>query len=412
MNHFQAYVTSYRQMLGCPDALTLYEYQAQSLDPHSQQELEAHLSACPDCQATLASLEDLPPEALDIALPSSMPTLSAAEPLPETQSLAPETGQIWLLKQRIDLREQNLPVPDNSPGVLDAGFLRLAVITRVGKTHLGKGNFQELEICPLSEELLMASAWDLLLEQPSAPGLAPCMLEAWNTQTILSLQLQECLGSLNGQELSQLQTLISAWQSQTPLTDAELPRGGTVVDPTGAHTQFQHLDREQAALLALPYQALLSGMKELRPFLAEVGRGRLKAAPHSEKIPHWLNPPPRYFGDQKSAPVLAASVTHETEQIEEASSEKELLRLKEDLLLEIWVEGPNLEFYCRRERGEDIAGLSIRYPNTQGAQEEILTDELGTAFIPVESFPSGEPIGLEFVWQGQSWTYPFIYQGD
>lgn len=407
MNHFQAYVTTYGQSLSCPDPLMLYDYGAQALAADARAEVESHLAACPACREILAELQQIPCESVEIALPESLPTLNREPAQAAIRPLLLQPGQVWLLKGAIDLAQQGLPTPPQGPATLETGYLRLVVITTVGKKHLGKATFQELGICPISEELLMASARDLVLESPSLSALGPCMIETWNPQTILALQLQDCLGSLSAQELMQLQGLIEAASAEPFVAPAGIPHGGEIAHPAGPHDQFHTLEHNQAACLNLPYQALQSAIKEMRPYLAEIGKGRLKAA-SSDKAPKWLRIPRSYQPELPSATVLAASAAEEAAPETAALNQRELFRLLEDMLLEIWVEGENLEFYCRRAQGEDLEGLSIRYTDAAGQELQTRTDELGTAFIPLENFPQGEAVLLEFGWQEQSWNYPFI----
>lgn len=407
MNDFQTYVTTYGQMLNCPDPLTLLDYQAQALDEGACADIDAHLAACPACREALVAFQELPAESFEVHLPERLPTLADEPDRGETRPLTLQAGQIWLLKGRIDLADHALPASQQGERVIDSGALRLVVLTDTGKKHLGKAAFQELSVCPISEEILMATDRDLVLESPSLSALGPCMIETWNPQIILALQLQDWLGDLSAQELIQLQALIGAASAAPFVVPAGVPHGGEVVRSEGAHARFQALEQDQASRLNLPYQALQTALKEIRPYLAEIGKGRLKAAASPEKAPQWLHLPRRYQREQQIAPVLAASSSQEAAAEPEASGAKEVFRLLDDVLLEMWVEGENLEFYCRHERGEDLAGLAIRYADVSALEQELLTDELGTAFIPLREFSPGEPTLLEFSWQNQVWTYPF-----
>lgn len=374
MNDFHTYVADYQHML---------EGEA-PLDP----EFEASLT--------------------DSELPAELPLFPNQASL-FTHRPEPAAGQVWLLKSEVNLTDYALPSGDKP--LLETSWLNLVVITQIGKHHLGKADFQEIQIAPLSEELLMASSWDLLLENPSLESLGPSMIEIWNRQPILALQLEQCLGELNALEKTQVQTLATHWETQTPVQDPQLPVGGTVLSKTGAHQQFQNSDRQQAQKLTQPFQALQQGLQSLRPLLVEVSHRGFKAAPGTEKLPHWLNLPKPYRPSQSAAPLLAASSTEAPTQ-EQTKQQKQAFRLTDQLLLEMWVEGPNLEFYSRLEGGDDVEGLGIWYADKQGIQRQIITDELGTAFLALDSLPVNEPLLLELTWESQSWHYAFVYPGE
>jgi len=351
--------------------------------------------------------QTVPEMMTEIALPPKLPTLSNPAP-PHTHSLPkPENGQIWLLKSKITLSDYSLP-PINEKNEIAAGFHNLIVIRETGEYHLARPEFQKLTVCPISEEILMASSEDLLLESPSLDLLGPCMIEAWNPQSLLFLQLGQYLGQLNSDEIRQLQTLSNSIEMKQPLKDLTIPRGGTIINPHGAHQEFRLLEQKHTSAMSQPFQALQEAQKVIAPFLTEVKGNILKTNQIQSTPPLWLRLPQRKPQNDSKAPLLAASSTLETHS-QSSASERDSLWLGENLNLEIWTEGQNLEFYCRHPNGEEIAGLEIEYCDREKKIHNLLSDEFGSCFLPLQTLPLNQMFLFQLHWEGKNYYYPFTY---
>lgn len=366
---FQSFLNDYAHMLGCPDPLQLEDDRLGLLSEPESQALQAHLAGCAACREQLARLTQSAPlpstKATEIpaVTPFTAPTAAASA------SLAP--GQIWSTRAELDLQAHALPAAQT----VRAGFLRLFVVTGLGPLHAGR--FQEVRLCPVTELTELAGDKDLLLEPGDSSLAEELMIETWNLSSALALHLQSRVGELSPEALAQLRLMLR----DQPFS---AKRGGQIISPDGAHARFQVLEREQAAYLAQPLQAVVRLMQLARPYLLKVTPKGLQGSPPT--APH-----PLFAQRQGQAPdrILAASAG-ETPTVQEPQAWRESLALAPDCLLELWIEGPNLEFYAHTSEQQPLIGLELSYPDAQGQLQTLDTDSFGTAFVPLAEVAAGE----------------------
>lgn len=384
---FEAAYQDYAQALNCPDPLLLEAYRSASLDSAERVKIQTHLEHCPACQAALTALQDH--SELTFDLPEAPPQL---EPLPaQTQTLSAQAhpphlqvGQIWNTPAHLDLATVHLA----ATGQVHASLQTLFVLTQIGPWHLGR--YRELQVCPLSELVHLASSEDLLLQGDDTPFDEPLMLECWNAQPALDCHLGQYWGQLSDSAQADLQAFLAG----QPLPEAK--RGGTIISEQGPHARFRHLERASLAYLAEPLQALQtlksltqSQLLKIRPKGFQTPQPQTKPQTKPQTPAHFLA---RLLPSGPQDSVLAAA----SSSFEAAASlnwdQKERLQLGAEagsqLQVELWLEGENLEFLATTLEQEPVSGLQIQYSAPQARLQQIETDALGTAWIPLsELFP-------------------------
>ncbi|PKL77653.1 MAG: hypothetical protein CVV27_04870 [Candidatus Melainabacteria bacterium HGW-Melainabacteria-1] len=366
---FQPFLDDYLQMLDCPDPLLLEAYRTEQLSGSQVQDVQTHIVACAACRLRLEHLTQTPALSAEGTPPAPTTGADAESSLP---AVAP--GQIWSTRAQLKLSDWGLPDSDANP--VEAGFLRLFVLTAIGPCHFGR--YQEVSLCPLTELTDLASAQDLILAEGQSPFGEPLMLESWNQAPALTLQLERCHGMLSNGVMQDLQHMLQDQPSSAR-------RGGRVISSEGPHARFQVRERAQLAYLAAPLQALA----ELRRLSAAY---LLRISPKGFQLSGAQPAPSSLFAVRRTQArdrLLAAS----TDLTSPAAAEpllRDSLMLTEDLLLELWVEGENLEFYACSSEQRPLTGLSISWPDRQGQVQCLLTDALGTAFVPLAELARGE----------------------
>lgn len=359
----ESLLDSYQQSLECPDLLTLADEQMVDLDGF---------------ESLWASHNDRASQ-LHHQLPQ--PVLQPTQP-----SLRP--GQIWSVPDQIvlpaGLRGQN-----TNP--IETGNLRLFVLLEIGQCHLGR--FQEILLCPLSELLEMASDADLILPESENPFAEKILLEIWNSTHSLSFVLDQCWGEISEKALQQA---LAAYQGQAH----DGLRGGIPLGPESVIRRFQSLEKTQMACLEVPIQALAALKTSCAQALIHIS-------------PKGLNGPP----EGVISPFLPTRLTHNQSAVYAASagaeltapqaSSKERLQLGEDLILEFWQEGENLEFFCANSEQAAVSGLLIGYTHTDGSLKLLETDLWGTAFLALAELSKGDTLlSFKAPDSPEEWFYP------
>lgn len=172
--------------------------------------VEAHIADCLRCRALLAHL----PAAV---LEGGAEAEAAAGATGHALADPPGAGQIAALRT---------PTHDD--------YL-LAAIIEVGR--------ESATVVPLSETVVWATDWDLLLEE-SLLGY-PAMAEVWNHGQVLVEQVAELLGELGAAWEPLLALYGAALDSQEPPTD--LPTGPPIVSEEDPRLAFQEEETEAAA---------------------------------------------------------------------------------------------------------------------------------------------------------------------
>jgi hypothetical protein len=358
----ESLLDSYQQSLVGPDLLMLADEQLESLAVlesgfEAQNERAAHV----------------PPQVHQSTQPS----------------LAP--GQIWSVPEQI-----NLPagLRGQNANPIETGNLRLFVLLEIGPRHLGR--FQEILLCPLSELLEMASDQDLILPESENPFAEKIMLEIWNSAQSLSFVLEHCWGEISDKALQQA---LAAYQGQAH----EGLRGGTPLGPQSVIHRFQSQEKTQMTCVAAPMQALNALKTSCAQALIHISPKGLNGPPEgilSPLLPTRLT--------QNQSAVFAASAGAELSAPQ--ASSKERLQLGEDLILEFWQEGENLEFFCANSEQTAYSGLLIGYTHADGGLRTLETDLWGTAFLPLSELYQGETL-LSFrpPESPEEWFYPISH---
>jgi len=371
---FRPFLAHYTEMLSCPDPLLLEAYGLQSLDSEQLAFVQAHLQTCSHCVAKLQALEQsahwVLPDLSESTLPA--PAQPAADAPPESlPDLQP--GQIWSTLAELKLSAHALG-PADCPSV-QASLLRLFVVVALGPLHLGR--YREVQVCPLSEWTELASAQDLILGPTDQPFEETVMLECWNQSPALALHLEAYLGQISTQALADLQAMLQH-------TEHGGLRGGQLISEQGAHAEFQRLEREQIAYLQQPLAAVKSLQQTAQKLFLHISPQGLSLPAAQPQPAH-----PRFAVHQPSdtLPTLAAA-SSSTTQTDTPQARKHRLSLSAELQLEVWLAGPNLEFYCTSLEQEPVRGLQIGVPDLQGGILALETDALGTAFVPLSTLPA------------------------
>jgi len=401
MRIFETFYTAYEELLNCPDPFSLEAYRIGELPVEEHTDIYTHLQDCAACQQALEHLQQNPePFGFEQThLPPSQAPLSLPPP-----PAAFASGQIWLSKSALALQRYHLGTPDAEP--VNASYMRHFVIIACGKKSFGNADYQRLTVCPLSEMIALASDQDLILPESEHPLGCTLMAEVWNQQTLLALHLSDYLGQLSDTALTQLQRMSELQSGGQPLQGSGLPRGGTPEAEHAPHLRFKALETEQALYLGQPVQALQALEAFTRDCFIEVSRQTLrkqfKPGLHSPLVPPGRMPKP-------AETLLAASSQTESEAPAEAEIFKEQLQLHTDVLLDIWLEGPNLELYCHTLEGKDIAGFTLMFIDRSGQRQSLRTDDFGALFVPLNQFQAQEPTLLYLTLNWQSQTYQYVY---
>lgn len=370
---FEPFLDHYTQMLDCPDPLAFEDYRLGLSEPAERHKLTVHLEGCERCRQLLEQLTLLPDSLSELSeqLPAAV---AQAEPETGLERPKPAPGQIWSSRAVFDLAAAGLPVTDEA--VAKASFLRLFVITGLGPRRLGR--FQILQLCPITELTELASDRDLMLTEADTTFEEPVMIESWNRLDALAEHLESCLGEISPRALTQLSDMLAG-------LPGESLRGGQIISPEGPHARFQARDREQVAYLNLPIQALEQLCRYSSRYLLRI-EPKTGLSPATGQAP----PTPLFPARLQQGPdrVLAASSSDSS--LAPAAHWKETLQLSDELLVDVWLEGSNLEFYAYTVEQMPLSGLNISVPDAQGALRELVSDELGTAFISLTEISSGE----------------------
>lgn len=396
---FDQTVLVLQEMSECPDPVSLEAFRLQQLSADETAGLEVHLHDCESCQTALQQLTATADQAeLQLKFEVFSRPVQQAIDVPDFF----EPGQIWLSKAELDLSEFYLDKPGNK---LQSSFMRHFLIVETRQCSLGNPAYQRLNVMPISEHILMATEHDLILSH--SPFGLPIMCEIWNESTLLALHLSQFLGSIEPAQFRQVLKMRELFVQAQPLIGSNLPRGGQILNPEGPHARFQQFERQQVSYLQAPLQALLQLEAFSQNCFLHIAKQTLKKT--SSGVRHPLVPPS--IKSFEAEPVLAASNDLTESQLVEKGPLKERLELNSELVLDIWVEGNNLELYCHTLLGEDVAGLEVSLFNQQHQPECYLTDGYGGVFIPLSHFPAEEKQLLYFhlSWQSQELrlVYPF-----
>lgn len=359
----ESLLESYQQSVDSPDLLTITDEQIESF-AGLDSGLEAHMES---------ENQHFPPQV----------------PQPTQPSLRP--GQIWSIPEQIilpaGLRGQNA-------NPIEAGNLRLFVLLEMGQRHLGR--VQEILLCPLTELLERASHEDLILPESENPFAEKILLEIWNSTPSLSFVLEHCWGEISDKALQQA---LAAYQGHAH----DGLRGGTPLGPESVIRRFQSQEKTQMACLAAPMHALTALKTSCAQALIQISPKGLNGPPEGILSPFL----PTRLTQSQSA-VFAASAGAELTAPQ--ASSKERLQLGEDLILEFWQEGDNLEFFCANSEQTAYRGLLIGYTHIDDGLKLLETDLWGTAFLPLAELSQGDTLLSFKVPEGtEEWFYPISH---
>lgn len=365
---FQNFLDDYARMLSCPDPMLLEAFYSRQVPADASARIEAHITLCPDCQRHLDSFTDLA-DAFEI---SATPLDQDAEILAIPSEKVPlKPGQIWSTRASLPLTELGLPLVAQER--VEASFMRLFVVLSLGPLHLGQ--FREVLLCPVTEWQELASAEDVMLAAAESSLDEPVMIEVWNAVPALAVHLEQYLGEITPDALLQLRQMQAGGSG-------EFARGGKIISDVGPHARFQALERSQVAYLQQPLAALAALTKLSQAHLLRVTPAGFTA---SAAAPSALFPRRRHRSQDRT---LAASA--EATLSSPAQAWKETYDLAADRLLDIWIEGDNLEFYAYTAEQQPLPNLQITYPNRQERLKTLETDELGTAFVAFAELMAGQ----------------------
>lgn len=168
-------------------------------------EVAEHVGGCPRCQALLASVEE-----------RVQPEEQTGDQARLRSAPEPEPGTVVVV------------------GAPDSDEHLVAVVAKVGE--------DAVTIVPLSEQVELATDWDLLLEKDPV-GYAT-MAEIWNYGSVLPEQLVEALATLDATVVTQVETMLRAAVSSAEVPQG-LPLGVPVLDDADPRLLFQEDETER-----------------------------------------------------------------------------------------------------------------------------------------------------------------------
>ncbi len=179
-------------------------------------EVAEHVGGCPRCQALLASVEE-----------RVQPEEQTGDQARLRSAPEPEPGTVVLVA-----------APDSDEHLV-------AVVAKVGE--------DAVTVVPLSEQVELATDWDLLLEKDPV-GYAT-MAEVWNYGSVLPEQLVEALATLDATVVAQVETMLRAAVSSAEVPQG-LPLGVPVLDDADPRLLFQEDETERVHAFWEPTLAL------------------------------------------------------------------------------------------------------------------------------------------------------------
>lgn len=116
--------------------------------------------------------------------------------------------------------------------------------------------FPEIRIAPISTELEYACDADLILSANDNPLGEKIMIELWNSQPMLRINLDRCLGELSEGAISKLSRLNrSLWGIHESIEDVET--GEPIEDVSDDRADFHEREAKATAYLSAPVGALM-----------------------------------------------------------------------------------------------------------------------------------------------------------
>lgn len=399
MKLFDSILNAYQEMLDCPDPISLEDYRLGELSTEESDEIKTHLEQCAHCQLALQQLNNFESSTL-VSEPTNLVSFVSQAELPSPVEF--KAGQIWLSKAELDLNAFHLNAQKQ---VIVASLMRTFLILECGKKSFGNRDYQSLTVSPISEFIELATEHDYILSDQDSGFGVPMMIELWNSQQVLSLQLERCIGELSEHHLVAVQQMRKLILNQESLIGSGLPRGGQIQDQAGPHAKFQQREKEQGRYLHIPVEALASLESFSSQCFIEIARRQL-----SKKSEPGLCSPliPPSIGQMKQKTVLAAASEDSSTQ-SEAQMFKDRLQLSEDIILEVWLESPHLEFFCHTLEGHEIEGLEVKWIDSNGNWHTLRSDEFGSLYLPLEQLMMGVNTLLYFSLDWQQTSIKYVY---
>jgi len=249
----------------CPSEDTLRLFFNKRLSQDKAIEVRSHISKCQFCSTFIDQLPDVDKE-LQNYIPLQFKPNQKIEKLLRDGSERlskilhkrnprPRFGQVWLTKTNFivpmgnrGFREENRP-----------GLGRAVLVLSSPSDSLSTG-FPAIQVAPLSDEVHYATDLDLLLPEETNPLGYKAMIEFWNINPMLAINLRQFVGEFKNPGL--LKQIKLMWKQAVGIKVAyseikKVPTGDIVFSPKDPRVQFRQREIESTAYLREPVEALI-----------------------------------------------------------------------------------------------------------------------------------------------------------
>ena len=270
----------------CPSEEKLRLFLSDELPIQEAAEINSHIANCEFCAIQVNEIlegKSAPPEILpkDLKRSDEANRLSkiGADRLYKIlgqKNPVPHFGQLWLSNTDV-----LVPTGQSKIKTLDRhGFGRI-VLTLSEPSESLTENFQIVQVAPLSRELHYGTELDLLLSEETNPLGFEAMIEFWNINPMLAVNLRQFVGRFTDPTL--LGQIKLMWKQaagiKVPYTEIEeIPTGEIVFSPKDPRVRFQQREIDSTAYLREPVQALIELVEAEKETAMNRGQRALKKA--------------------------------------------------------------------------------------------------------------------------------------
>lgn len=239
----------------CPDEYLLYLYKNDELTEEGQKEVRQHLRDCRTCRQILNKLKSFHLEEIKADVPEKLRGMRPApeKPLAEPGIVSP--GQIWSLNSHaVSPLGELLPPNFNTP----------LVVVLEGEDIADHEKYKNIVVIPLSEEVDMATNYDLIIENPLLADrhIAQC----WNYTGTIKDNLYHYFGSFPEKTMRQIRYLVNQAESKSePKKEFEgepLPIGKPILHPHDLRLKWQSSQVELMQYYNISAQHLFQLLEE------------------------------------------------------------------------------------------------------------------------------------------------------
>lgn len=199
----------------CPDLEDLLQFTFGELDPNRKVLIGLHVIDCHLCAqeievlqlniATTSPIAETEPSKKMFGQLKELARRTREELIRRRVNYTPEqlrTGQIWSTKTEVI-------IPGYSEPIDLAQQSRLVLICCDDRDAYDP-NFPEIRVAPISGEVENATDFDLIIDQEQCPLGYELMLECWNSQPMLSANLDKFLGEVTFSVMEDVWLLLRA----------------------------------------------------------------------------------------------------------------------------------------------------------------------------------------------------------